>query len=220
MDRLGTIWTQAFINKSKSDAVTEILKATEVEPSDQLPNRSDCVVFDAMRGLNEMSAKRFKTDKDLSNGFLHRINAISLNAGLQIVEFDTYSETSSLKDKNRISRKNSSTPPRDFNVNLEINLEKVGMPELLASSKTKRSITDLLIQQTIDHMRKITKDYVIAGNHCTYLYLSLNGHSKEKQNDHEEADTLMIRCLKLVDDVIHSFIHSLLIYSQYKSNHK
>ena len=64
------------------------------------------------------------------------------------------------------------------------------MPELLASSKTKRTITDLLIQQTINHMRKISKDYVIAGNHCTFL--SLNGHTKEEQNDHEEVDTLMI----------------------------
>ena len=53
--------------KSKSDAVTDILKATEVEPSDQLPNRPDCVVFDAMRVLNEMSTKRLKTGKDLSN---------------------------------------------------------------------------------------------------------------------------------------------------------
>ena len=129
-----------------------------------------------MRVLNEMKNKHFKTGKDLSNEFLHRIDAISLNAGLQIVVFDTYSETSSLKDKTRISRKKLSTPPRDFNVNLETNLEKVGMPELLASSKTKRTITDLLIQQTIDHMRKITKDYVIAGNQCTYL--SLNGHKR------------------------------------------
>ena len=144
-------------SKLKSDAVTEILKAAEIEPSDQLPNRQDCVVFDTMRVLNKMSAKRFKTGKDLSNGLLHRINAISLNVGLQIVVFDTYSATSSLKDKTRISHKKCSTPPRDFNVNPEANLEKVGIPELLASSKTKRSITDLLIQQTIDHMRKTPK---------------------------------------------------------------
>ena len=93
--------------ESKSDAVTEILKATEVEPSDQLPNRPDCVVFDAMRVLNEMSGKRFKTGKDLSNEFLHRIDAISLNARLQIVVFDTYSETSSLKDKTKYHAKSS-----------------------------------------------------------------------------------------------------------------
>ena len=30
----------------------------------------------------------------------------------------------------------------------------------------------------------------------------MNGHIKEEQNDHEEADTPMIRCLRLVDDVI------------------
>lgn len=45
--------------------------------------------------------------------------SISLDAGLQIVAFDTYDETPSLKDKTRISRKKLATPPRDFNVNLE-----------------------------------------------------------------------------------------------------
>ena len=39
-------------SKLKSDAVTEIIKATEVEPKDQLPIKPDCVVFDAMRVLN------------------------------------------------------------------------------------------------------------------------------------------------------------------------
>ena len=154
-------------------------------------------MFDAMRVLNEMSTKRFKTGKDLTNEFLHRIDVISLNAGLQIIAFDTYSETPSLKDRTRISRKKLSTPPRDFNVTLETNLEKVGMLELLASSKTKRSITDLLIQQVINHMRKRNKDYVIAGNNKTIL--SLNGNTREEQNDHEEADTLMIRCLRIVN---------------------
>ena len=74
------------------DAVTEILKAAEIEPNDQLPTRPDCVVIDAMRVLNEMSTKHFKTRKDLSNEFLHRIDAISLNAGLQIIAFDTFTE--------------------------------------------------------------------------------------------------------------------------------
>ena len=133
-------------SKSKSDAVTEILKAAEIEPSDQLPTRPDCVVFDAMRVLNEMSTKRLKTGKDLSNEFLRRIDAISSNAGLQIIAFDTYSETPSLKDRTRNHAKKLSTPPRDFNVTLETDIEKVGMSELLASSKIKRSITDLLIQ--------------------------------------------------------------------------
>ena len=67
-------------SKSKSDAVAEVLKVTEVEPTDQIANKPDCVVFDAMRVLNEMSTKRFKTGKDLSNEFLHRIDSISSDA--------------------------------------------------------------------------------------------------------------------------------------------
>ena len=74
------------------------------------------------------------------------------------------------------------------------------MSELFASSKTKRSITDLLIQQVINHMRKRNKEYVIVGNNKTIL--SLNGNMREEQNDHEEADTLMIRGLMIVNDFI------------------
>ena len=79
------------------------------------------------------------------------------------------------------------------------------MSELLASSKTKRSITDLLIQQVINHMRKGNKEYVIAGNNKTIL--SLNGNTREEQNDHEEADTLMIRCLRIVNDLGNKIIY-------------
>ena len=68
------------------------------------------------------------------------------------------------------------------------------MSELLASSKTKRSIIDLLIQQVINHTRKRNKENVIAGNNKTIL--SLYGNTREEQNDNEEADTLMIRCLR------------------------
>ena len=55
---------------SKSDAVTEVMKAAEVEPNEQLPLNPDCVVFDAMRLLNEMNTKKFKTGNDLLNEFL------------------------------------------------------------------------------------------------------------------------------------------------------
>ena len=74
------------------------------------------------------------------------------------------------------------------------------MSELLASSKTKRSITDLLIQQVTDHMTTRNKDYVIAGNHKTFL--SQGGYTNEEKNDHKEADILIILCLGLVDDFI------------------
>ena len=43
--------------KSKSDAVTEVMKAAEVEPNEQLPLNPDCVVFDAMKLLNEINTK-------------------------------------------------------------------------------------------------------------------------------------------------------------------
>ena len=56
--------------KSKSDAVTEVMKAAEVEPNEQLLLNPDCVVLDAQRLLNEMNTKKFKTGNDLLNEFL------------------------------------------------------------------------------------------------------------------------------------------------------
>ena len=93
--------------------------------------------------------------------------------------FDTYSAEPSLKDKTRISRKKRSLPPRDFNISLEKNIEKITMSELLSSSVTKRSITELLMQKTIEHMGELNVNYVVAGNHKTYW--SLNGHTNQKR---------------------------------------
>ena len=64
-------------SKSKSDAVTKVMKAAEVEPNESLPMKLDCgAVLDAMRLLNEMNTKNFKTGKDLLTEFLRRIDTI------------------------------------------------------------------------------------------------------------------------------------------------
>ena len=163
-------WLLLDGSKLKSYAVTVILKATEeVEPKDQLPTKPDCVVFDAMRVLNKMSTKHFTTGKDLSKEFLRRIDSISSdgwasNSCIWYLQWCSLTESQDPHITQKLA-----TPPCDFNVNLESNIEKVSMSELLASSKTKRSITDSLIQQVIDHMTTRNKDYVIAGNHKTFL---------------------------------------------------
>ena len=70
---------------------------------------------------------------------------ISSNAQIRIVSFDTYRESSSLKDSTRIARKKRSIPPRHFSICLETDIERVSMSELLASSTTKKSLTELLM---------------------------------------------------------------------------
>ena len=74
------------------------------------------------------------------------------------------------------------------------------MLELIASNTTKKSLTELLVPQVIKHMKEQNADYVVAGNCKTYW--SLNCQIDEEENDDEEADSLMIRCLKLANDVI------------------
>ena len=72
-----------------------------------------------------MATKHFKTGKELVNEFRRQIEVIFSNAMLQTVVFDTYSAEPSLKDKTRISRKKHSLPPRDFNISLETNIERL-----------------------------------------------------------------------------------------------
>ena len=62
-------------SKSKSEAVTELLKYTEYVPSDNPPANPDSVVIYAMRVLNEMATKRFKTGKDLVMSFEGRLKS-------------------------------------------------------------------------------------------------------------------------------------------------
>ena len=54
-------------SKSKSEAVTELLKYTGYKPSNKPPANPYSVVFNAMRVLNEMVTKHFKTGKNLVN---------------------------------------------------------------------------------------------------------------------------------------------------------
>ena len=76
------------------------------------------------------------------------------------------------------------------------------MIELLSSNVTKRSITELMIQHIIDHMKELNVNYVVAGNHKTYW--SLNDQTSKEENDHDEADKLVVRCLKLGSDTVHT----------------
>ena len=60
-------------SKSKAEAVAELLKYSGYEPNDKLSSKPDCVVIDAVRVVNEMASKRFKTGKDFVNEFRRQI---------------------------------------------------------------------------------------------------------------------------------------------------
>ena len=54
----------------------------------------------------------------------------------------------------------------------------------------------------MQQMEELNVNAVVAGNHKKYW--SLNGQTNQAENGHEEADTLMIRCLKLGSDSLHT----------------
>ena len=111
-------------SKSKSDAVTEILRAVDIGPIEQLSSNPTCVAIDSMRVLNEIQSKHLKTGQDLVTEFLRRVDNITVHANVKVIVFDTYDTTQSLKDKTRISRKKQRpVPPRNFIISLETDIE-------------------------------------------------------------------------------------------------
>ena len=64
------------------------------------------------------------------------------------------------------------------------------MSELLATNDTKKSLTTFLMEKSLTHLQKRNIKFVIAGNGITY-----SSFHETINNNHEEADTLIINML-------------------------
>ena len=86
------------------------------------------------------------------------------------------------------------------------------MDELLASEKRKRSLTDFLIKNVVEHLKLQGVHFVLAGNMETIS--SFNGEITISKNNHEEADSLLVHAMTLVKSLIETqqcmFIHLIL----------
>jgi hypothetical protein len=119
-------------SKSKSDAVTEILRAVDIGPIEQLLSNPTCVAINSMRVLNEIQSKHLKTGQDLVTEFLRRVDSITVHANVKVIVFDTYDTTQSLKDKTRISRKRQiPVPPETLSYHWKPILKRFGWTSCL-----------------------------------------------------------------------------------------
>ena len=121
------------------------------------------------------------------------------------IAFDTYRKVS-LKYTTRDGRKTKKgkNAPRTFKIVGATNIKKVSMSEILATNETKRSLTGFLMEKSIEHLQKRNVRYVVAGNDITYF-----SYQDPISNNHEEADTLMINILCILQPmnscvVVHS----------------
>ena len=91
-------------------------------------------------------------------------------------------------------------PPRDFKIEGKTKIDKVSLIELLASEKTKRSLTEFLMNKVVEYLKGREVDFVVAGNMETIT--SINGNVTNSVNNHEEADTLLLHTMTLVKSLI------------------
>jgi hypothetical protein len=143
------------------------------------------VIFDAMRVSTTLACWQI---------FLRSKSDIQSNtASIIIVSFDTYL-LFSLKQLTRQRRKGD-VEPIEYDVSETTDISKVSLKQLLSHSKTKNALTKFLASTIHDHLKKKNKSFIVAGNGKSVS----SGFSIEGINNHEESDTLMRRCLALVD---------------------
>ena len=174
-------------HQAKSKLIN-VLKSSAGEKSTLTCPPVDCLAIDGFCMLHHVEINsNVKTGADL-------VKVVSSWIGKRIsghqtvaIAFDTYKDNS-LKAMTREGRYNKAT---HYQITASVNITNRSMHQLLSHSKTKYSIVDLLLQYLPAYLLGMGLDYVVSGNGRT---LSNMGTTK---NNHEEADTLLIHCLKL-----------------------
>ena len=151
-----------------------------------------CFVYDGFCMLRhiDISKPGIKTGKDLAKAVSDWIISRSGTSKKIIVAFDSYYNEKSLKSRTRSSRYKKG---QHYNIKLTTNISSKTWNQLLSHSKTKSSLVDLFMDQIFSDLIIQDVEFVVAGNNKTYSnYMKCN-------NNHEEADTLIMHCLKLVE---------------------
>ena len=166
-----------------------------IENLDVDVDKGSCVVIDAMSFVNKITPKPtwIETGDDLAIEFLRRIDECSENAHTVATALDTYRKVSlkyTTRDGCTTKKGNQKKAPRTFKIVGVTNIKKVSMSEILTTNETKRSLAGFLMEKSIVHLQKRNVRYVVAGNDNTYF-----SYQYPISNNHEEADTLMINTL-------------------------
>ena len=129
------------------------------------------------------------TVKDLSVCFNDRLMNLTRHFDEVIVAFDTY-RADSLKNRTRQKRRKGKDPVQ-YQVRDETSIRHITLSRFLSHDQTKANLTEYLAQKILDYNKDSPK----------LIITSAAGHTRSNRdvgpfpdNNHEEADTLMI-CL-------------------------
>jgi len=130
----------------------------------------------------------FSTVKDVAQSFNEKLTSLTSGFDEVILVFDTY-KSDSLKEKTRERRRQGKVPIQ-YQIADDTNIKHIPLTRFLAHEKTKTDLTDYLARTSLA-FNKHSSQVVIT---------SASGHTRSNRNlhfddnNHEEADTLMI-CL-------------------------
>ena len=180
------------INEAQQNAQAFVSVEHADEPETSLaPSESPKIaIVDGMVLVLKLAKKqdRISTVKDLGQQFNDRLLVLTANFDEVILVFDTY-KADSLKQKTREKRQQGKDPIQ-YQINDNTNIKHIPMGRFLSHKQTKADLTEYLAQAVLKK----------NANSQRLFITSASGHTRSnrnmwfEENNHEEADTLMI-CL-------------------------
>ena len=148
-------------------------------------------VVDGMVLVQKLSKKSeaLVTVKDLSVSFNKRLMNLTHDFEEVILVFDTY-RAGSLKNTTRHNRRRGRDPVK-YQVRDETNIRHITLRQFLSHDETKAELTEYLAKKTLNYNKDSPKLIIVSAAGHTRSNRDV-GHFPD--NNHEEADTLMI-CL-------------------------
>ncbi|SMN02506.1 hypothetical protein SPONN_1209 [uncultured Candidatus Thioglobus sp.] len=147
-------------------------------------------IVDGMVLVQKMTKKKgtFSTVKDLALTFIDMLTSLTAGFSEVILVFDTY-KSDSLKEKT-IERRRQGKAPIQYRIADDTNIKHIPLTRFLSHEKTKADLTNYLAKATLDDKKNSTQLVIVSASGHT----KSNRNMSFEDNNHEEADTLMI-CL-------------------------
>lgn len=163
----------------------------EAETSSAPPSESyKIAIVDGMVLIQQMAKKpgTISTVKDLGRQFNDKLLVLTEDFDEVILVFDTY-KANSLKQKTREKRRQVKHPIQ-YQIADDTNINHIPMARFLSHEKTKADLTEYLAHTVLVNNAKSHKIFITSALGRT----KSNRDMEFEDNNHEEADTLMI-CL-------------------------
>ena len=153
----------------------------------ELNSSRKIAVVDGMvivRKLKKTSA--IQTVKDLSQSFFGKLINLTREYDEILVVFDTY-KSDSLKVTTR-DRRLQGTNPVQYQIRDDTSIKHITILRFLSHYQTKADLAQYLAEKTLEYNKNSPKVFIVSASGCTKG--NINGCTGN--NNHEEADTLMI----------------------------